>query len=331
MTSRKRGLGRGLNALFEDEEPNFSGETNDMPIVSTAAQAQSDSMIGDRSRVNMGVDQLEPSRFQPRKIFDNDALDELAESIKTHGLLQPIVVRLNPDGSGKYEIIAGERRWRASQRAQMHEVPVIIKEMSDLEALEIALIENLQREDLNPVDEAMGYKKLLDEHEYTQEQLATQLGKSRSYIANMTRLLALHNVVLAHLERGDISTGHARALITSDNAGEVVRKIIKNGLSVRDTERLVSSGLSGTKAGKTKVTAGTLPSQMPGFTGDSSGFDTTANTYTKDVDTIALEKDISNQLGMNFVIDSRDGKSGKVQVEFKSLDQLDELIKRLSV
>lgn len=299
MSTAKRGLGRGLNALFEDEEVGF-----DLP-----AQNNATDNSAARGRTTLGVDQMEPSRFQPRKIFDNAALDELAESIKSHGLLQPVLVRESHEEPGKYEIIAGERRWRAAQRAQLHDVPVIIKEMSDIEALEIALIENLQREDLNPVDEAMGYKRLLEEHGYTQEQLAGQLGKSRSYIANMVRLLGLPDVVLVHLERGDLSIGHARALITSDNAEALARQVVRDGLSVRETEALT---------------------QDAAVEGGKSGSARTSAPKGKDVDTTALEKEMSAQLGMKLTIDSRNGQSGAVRIEFKTLDQLDEVLKRLS-
>lgn len=304
MTAAKRGLGRGLNALFDDEEPQFEG-----PALATDVSNEV-SPEASRGRTVLGVDQMSPSRFQPRKVFDSESIDELAESIKNHGLIQPIVVREVANNPGEYEIIAGERRWRAAQRAQLHDVPVIIKDFSDLEALEIALIENLQREDLNPVDEAMGYKRLLEEHSYSQEKLAKQLGKSRPYIANMVRLLALPDIVLGYLERGDLSVGHARALITAENAGDLAKRVIDENLSVRETERLVSS---------------CNPSESTGSSGSSS-----PQTYQKDVDTVALEKEISAALGMSVSIDSRNGQSGHVKIQFKSLDQLDFVLKKLS-
>lgn len=306
VNPKNRGLGRGLNALFEDDEEFdvAQPQADDVSAAQTAPAQQN------RLRITVGVEQLEPSRFQPRKIFDDASIAELAESIKNHGLLQPIVVRAVADEDERYEIIAGERRWRAAQKAQLHEVPIIIKELSDLDALEIALIENLQREDLNPVDEAMGYQRLINDHDYTQEKLAKQLGKSRSYIANITRLLNLPDVVLGLLERGDITSGHARALITADNPEKLAKDIVSQGLSVRDTERLAAE-VAGREAAPSAKKASPAKPQ-------------------KDVDTIALEKDLSNHIGMRVSIDSTDGQKGKVSVEFKSLDQLDDVLKRLS-
>ncbi len=310
MTSapKKRGLGRGLNALFEDEEV-FAG----VGAALSGAPAEQGASTGlaapaaSKSRQTVGIEMLGQSLIQPRKLFEQDSLNELAKSIKVHGLLQPILVRPLKDEAGRYEIIAGERRWRAAQIAQLHEVPIIIRELSDAHALEIALIENLQREDLNPVDEAMGYERLMKEYNYTQEHLGEALGKSRSHVANMVRLLALPDIVLAHLERGDLSAGHARALITAKNPESLAKQVIAKGLNVRQTEALAAEAADRPAP---KSAANAKPA--------------------KDVDTIALEKDISNQLGMRVSIDSRDGKKGKVSIEFKSLDQLDGLLKRLT-
>ena len=296
INPKNRGLGRGLNALFEDDETGFSDD------VSGGAE-----VAAGRSRLVVGIERLEQSNLQPRKVFNDESIEELAESIRVHGLLQPILVRQSQARSDRYEIIAGERRWRAAQRAQLHEVPVIVLELSDIEALEIALIENLQREDLNPVDEAMGYKKLLDEYGHTQEQLAGALGKSRSHIANMVRLLTLPDVVLVYLERGDLSAGHARALITAEEPEELAREVVSKGLSVRQAERLAAE-------------AADRPQKSRPRGGPSS----------KDTDTIALEREVSATLGMRVSIDSRDGQKGKVSVEFKTLDQLDDLLRRLS-
>lgn len=297
MNPKNRGLGRGLNALFEDEEEFGADTVEDFPVVDAPVKA---------GGTTLGVEQLEPSRFQPRKIFDDESISELAESIKSHGLLQPIVVREDTE-NGIYEIIAGERRWRAAQKAQLHEVPVIIKEMTDLEALEIALIENLQREDLNPVDEAMGFQRLMKDYGYTQEQLAESLGKSRSYVANIVRLLNLPDLVLGYVERGDLTAGHARALVTAENPEELAKFVIEQELSVRETEKLASDNSARPQA-KSSSSKGS----------------------SKDVDTLALEKDLSDQLGMRVSIDSADGKKGKISIEFKSLDQLDEVLKKLS-
>lgn len=296
ISPKSRGLGRGLNALFEDDEE-FT------PPIDGGASAGSDG--SSKGRMLVGIEQLQQSQLQPRKLFEEESLNELAESIKTHGLLQPIIVRKN-EGEDTYEIIAGERRWRASQKAQLHEVPVIVLELTDVEALEIALIENLQREDLNAVDEAMGYQRLMNEYQYTQEQLAEQLGKSRSHIANMVRLLNLPDVVLAYLERGDLTAGHARALVPAADPEKLAREVVAKGLSVRQTEVLAAEA-----SGKTSKAAKSVKPK-------------------KDVDTLALEKDLSDNLGMRVSVDSKNGKAGKVSIAFKSLDQLDDLLKRLS-
>lgn len=297
MDPKNRGLGRGLNALFEDEEGVY-------PQVEMEGQVQG------RKREMIGVDQLEPGVGQPRNIFHDEALTELAASIKQHGVLQPLLVRENADNSGKYEIIAGERRWRAAQKAQLHEVPVIVLSITDAEAFEIALIENLQREDLDPVDEAMGYQKLIVHYDYTQEKLADSLGKSRSHIANMMRLLQLPEGVQKLLSTGKLSIGHARALITAKDAEAMAKIVIARNLSVRDTEKLVAEAEGRpAKKGKNKK-ASAEPK--------------------KDIDTLALEDDLSSKIGMRVSIDSRDGKSGKVSISFKSLDQLDELLQRLT-
>lgn len=220
--SKNRGLGRGLDALFQDESPDFMAASNeDAPINS--------------SRRLMPIENLKPGASQPRQVFDDAALNQLAESIKAHGLLQPLLVRAVSGQYDKYEIIAGERRWRAAQKAQLHEVPVITLDMDDTQALEIALVENLQREDLNPVEEAQGYKRLMDEYGHTQEKLAEAVGKSRPHVANMMRLLALPDMVLHHLESGDLTMGHARALISSNDPEGLARAVISKGLNVRET------------------------------------------------------------------------------------------------
>lgn len=266
-----------------------------------------------RARQSIPIENLYPSPFQPRKIFRQESIDELASSIRQYGVLQPLLVRKDPKNDDGYEIIAGERRWRASQQAQIHELPVVILEIDELEAYKIALIENLQREDIDPIDEAFGYQKLLEDFGQTQEQLADAVGKSRPHITNTLRLLQLSETTQAMLSDKQLSMGHARALIGVDNADEIAKKVVKQGLSVRQTEKLAANAKG---KEQTKRPRGASP----------------ANTSKpeKDADTIALENDISNALGMNVNIDSVDGKSGKLSVEFKSLDQLDELLHRLA-
>jgi ParB family chromosome partitioning protein len=295
---KKRGLGRGLNALFDDEE-SAPAQIADIP-----AEALSN------AQQKMGVDQLRPGAGQPRRIFKDESLQELADSIAQHGVLQPLLVRLDDDGM--YEIIAGERRWRAAQRAQLHEVPVVVLDLSDVQAYEVALIENLQREDLDPIDEAAGFQRLMDEYSYTQEKLAESLGKSRSYIANITRLLQLPEMVQGYLSVGDLSIGHARALITADNAQALAEEIIAKGLTVRQTEKLVS---------------GDMPSKA---SKSAAGGKKAAKAPSKGPDVLALEAELTNRIGMAVSIDSADGKSGTVSINFGSLDQMDELLQRLS-
>lgn len=298
--AKPRGLGRGLNALFDDEET-FVGA----PAVSAKTEEASSAAApaATRGRQMASIDQLQRNELQPRTHFNEDAIEQLAESLKEHGMIQPIVVR-KIDG-GKFEIIAGERRWRASQIAQLHEVPISVVEMEDKEVLEVALIENLQREDLNPVEEARGYQRLSEDHGMTQEEISKSIGKSRSHIANTMRLLNLPASVLKYLESGELSAGHARALITSTNPEALAKEIVEKGLNVRAAE-----GLGG-KPGK----------KPPGKGGAVA---------KKDTDTLALENDLSNILGMRVTIDAKNDTSGTLKIDYKSLDQMDDLILRLS-
>lgn len=300
---KSRGLGRGLNALFDDEEEVYA------PIIEQAAAGASG-----RSRQTVGIDMVSPGPTQPRRHFDDQALQELALSIREHGILQPLLVR---EGSGGFEIIAGERRWRAAQIAQLHEVPVIVLDIDDIEALKIALIENLQREDLDPIEEAAGYQRLLETYGQTQEELAKSVGKSRSHIANMIRLLGLPQSVQAHVSAGKLSMGHARTLITCDNPEDLAEEIIKGGLSVRQAEKLTADS-----SGRVQKERSRKANESAARIGPAH--------KAKDPDTLALENDMSNLLGMRVAIDTADGMSGHVKIEFKSLDQLDEVLHRLA-
>lgn len=299
----EQGLGLGLNALFAEED------TTPAAVVAIEEKIQSEP-AEIRKRHVVGVEQLSPSKFQPRKKFNEESLEQLANSIRDHGVLQPLLVREAPDNAGHYEIIAGERRWRAAQMAQLHDVPIIVLELDELDAFKIALIENLQREDLDPIDEALGYQKLLEDYDQTQEELAKAVGKSRPHITNMVRLLGLPDDVQDYVSGGALSMGHARALITADQPSELAKQVISKGLSVRQTEKLAAQA-KGVEQKKRAKPAAPKP-------------------VTKDADTTALENDISNALGMRVSIDSTDGKSGKLSVEFKSLDQLDEVLHRLA-
>ena len=304
---KNRGLGRGLDAIFGEEEIEEE--------IEIAAEANSDDdfdantiISDDLKRRTLPVEWLRPCDFQPRKHFDQDALEDLAKSIVMHGILQPIVVRPVADEENAYEIIAGERRWRASQLVQMHEVPVIIQYLDDEAVLEIALIENLQREDLTAIEEAKALQQLMDDHGHTQEKLSVTIGKSRPYIANSLRLLQLPDSVQTHVNEGRLTAGHARTLVGKDNAEELSKRIIDENLSVRAVEKLIQND-------------GKADSNKP----------SSSTSSKKDVNTVALEDEIGRILGMNVTIQtgSKSGQ-GTLKIQYKNFDQLDDVIHRLS-
>ena len=286
--NKNRGLGRGLSALMSD-------------VGDQQASAPR------RPESHIPVERIHPNPDQPRRSFDDSALADLAASIKEKGIIQPLIVRPHVTKQGDYEIVAGERRWRASQVAQLHEVPVIIRNFDDTDVLEIAIIENIQRADLNPVDEATGYRQLMDRFGHTQEQMSTALGKSRSHIANLLRLLNLPQDVLQMLTDGDLTAGHARALVGHDDAAGLARQIVQKGLSVRDAERLAK-----------KVTAPATPTPVK-------------QKVDKDADTKQIEAELSATLGMKVSIDHLpNGDGGKLVLNYGSLDQLDDLLRALA-
>ena len=288
---RQRGLGRGLSALMADIEQT-AGETG---FVNSER----------RNEMLVPVETIHPNPDQPRRHFDADDLNDLAGSIRSKGIIQPLVVRAHPVKAGEYEIVAGERRWRASQLAQLHELPVVVREFSDLDVLEIAIIENIQRADLNPIEEAIGYRQLMDKFGHTQEQMAEALGKSRPHIANVLRLLVLPEDVQRFVINGSLSSGHARALITAPNASDLARVVIARGLSVRQTEKLVKEPKA---PGKER-----------------------APKSAKDADTRALEGDLSAALKMAVSIAHNPGQEGgAITIRYKNLEQLDELCRHLA-
>ena len=286
-------LGRGLSALLGEKPGDLKGHNND-----------SGKDTADLGFSMVPIEFLVPSLLQPRKSFAQEELESLANSIKERGILQPILVRKSGERGGEFEIIAGERRWRGAQLAGIHEVPVIIKHLRDEEVLQVALIENIQRADLNALEEALGYRQLIDEFEHTQESLSRILGKSRSHIANFLRLLTLPNSIKNYLKDGKITAGHARTLVGVENATDIANKIIGDQLNVRQAEGLVKS-----------------QKNPPPKTTDPQ--------YHKDSDTLALERSLSDSLGLSVVI-GFDGRGGKVTIKYESLDQLDEIIGRLS-
>jgi ParB family chromosome partitioning protein len=291
--NKPRGLGRGLSALMADVNPE---------PVSTEVQAPRN------AEILVPIEKVVANPDQPRRQFLQEDLDDLTASIKEKGVLQPLIVR--PRDGGNYEIVAGERRWRAAQAAQLHEVPVLIRDYSDLEMMEVAIIENIQRSDLNAMEEAHSYKQLMERFGHTQERMAEALGKSRSHIANLVRLLHLPEDVRALVHERKLSAGHARALITSDNASELASKIVKGGLSVRATEALVKKDAAGIQAAAPRKPR---------------------TAAEKDADTKALEGDLSAMLRMKVSIDHKaGGESGSVTISYETLDQLDDLCNILS-
>ncbi|MBI1326561.1 MAG: ParB/RepB/Spo0J family partition protein [Alphaproteobacteria bacterium] len=305
----RRGLGRGLNALFEDEEHAYPTPKG-MVKAGEDAPTNAGATGPNAGRKVISITQLEPGKYQPRRVFDDEAIEELATSLKRHGLLQPIVVRPKKDSAG-YEIVAGERRWRAAQRAKLHEVPVIIRDLTDAETLELSIIENLQREDLNAVEEAQALKRLMDEFGHTQEALAGIIGKSRSYVANLTRLLSLPEDVLRLINEAKLSAGHARVLVTAADPLQLANEIIFGGLSVRQAEAL------GRKAPAKKGVKRAIREPA------------NKNADDKDVNLKALEQQLSLNTGLKVSIDMKDKVAGALNIEFKNLDQLDDMIKRL--
>ena len=286
--SKSRGLGRGLSALLGDENADYQSLDRVRAAKSTA------------------IENLIPNKLQPRNYFDSDKIDDLANSIREHGILQPILVRRLPDSPDQYEIIAGERRWRAAQRAQLHEIPIVIRDFNDAEVLEAAIVENVQRENLNPIEEAKGYDRLAREFSKTQDQVAQLVGKSRVHVTNMLRLLNLPDKVQQMVSDGALSAGHARALITASDPVAIAELVIKQGLNVRDTEALAKRGVEGTRS--------VLPRTKP----------------RKDADTRSLEEGLSASLGLAVAIDFRGDRGGSVKINYKTLEQLDDICQRLS-
>ena len=273
MDKIKKGLGRGLSSLI--------GETK--------VESQKN---------QLSISDLVPNKYQPRKIFDENNLEDLTNSIRERGMIQPIIVRKSAHDISKFEIIAGERRWLAAQRAGLHDVPVVITEADDLKSLEFAIVENVQRHDLNPLEEAQGYKRLIDDFSYDQEKVSKFIGKSRSHITNSLRLLTLPSDVIKLIETQKLTAGHAKILVGLENASFVATKIIEKKLSVRQAENFVQ--LFKKKKNKSKI--------------------------TKDTNIIALELSISNKIGLNVDIQNNKRNKGKISFEYKDLDQLNKIV-----
>jgi len=284
--SQKKRLGRGLASLLGDVEP--------------ARVSEEDT----RGLRRVAIDLIVRNPRNPRKTFDESDLTELAASIKDRGVVQPILVRRQPGSDAVFEIIAGERRWRAAQKAGLHEVPVVIRDADDREALELAIIENVQRSDLNAIEEAEGYERLMGDFAYNQSQLGSVIGKSRSHVANTLRLLKLSPKVRNYVVEGALSAGHARALLTADDPEGLADRIVKQGLSVRDAERLASEKIR-------------------------SAVSAAARESRKDADTRALERRLSSALGLTVTVAHRASGAGDVKISYRTLEQLDDVIHRL--
>lgn len=285
---RRPSLGRGLDALF--------GEADEADIAAASEGGEP------RAPRSLPVEFLSPGPFQPRRKFDEAEMDRLVESIRTQGVLQPILVRPVDGKADRYHIIAGERRWRAAQKAKLHEVPVVVRPMSDRDALQIAIIENVQRQDLTALEEAEGYQRLIAEFTLTQEDVAQAVGKSRSHIANTLRLLDLPDTVLAMLQEGLLTAGHARALLGCPDPEAAARTVIAKGLNVRQTEQLAR-----------EVRETPAPSRPS----------------SRDPNIVALEQDIETRLGFKVKIDTRDNTSGTIHIQYSNLDQFSAVLKRL--
>ncbi|MBN8544075.1 MAG: ParB/RepB/Spo0J family partition protein [Alphaproteobacteria bacterium] len=290
----KKGLGKGLSALMSEEY--------------STAQAN------DNAVATLPLDKLVAGKYQPRREFDVEALAELTVSIEKNGIMQPILVR--SIAGGKYEIIAGERRFRAAKHAKLKSVPVLIRDdVNDQQALELALVENIQRQDLNPLEEATGYQRLMDEFKYTQDKLSSIVGKSRSHVANLLRLLSLPEGVKKYVETGDLTMGHARALIGVEGAEKIARDIVSKQLSVRETENLVRGD----------APVQTKESHRPASNPKSAS----PRSADKSDDILQLERMLSDNLGLGVSINTRSGKAGEVTISYNSLTELDEVLRRL--
>ncbi len=294
-------LGRGLSALLGDYTGARNVVENPDPVVAGAPSAE------EMPSLDIAIDRIIPNPKQPRRTFIEAELEELSESIRTKGVIQPILVRPDPANAEMFEIIAGERRWRAARRAGLTVMPAVVREMDDREMLEIAIIENVQRSDLNAVEEAEAYKSLIDRFGRTQESVAQQVGKSREHVSNTLRLLNLPEDVREHVREGRLTPGHARALLKTSDPSAIAMTVIAKGLSVRDTEALSKVEKSGGKS-------------------DAKS----ALEIDKDVDTKALELDLQRSLGLDVDIRHVNGKGGEVRIKYAQLEQLDEICRLLS-
>ena len=305
----KKKLGKGLGALMGEVQREEPLVQDTVTSSDNAEAAIASDVAGDSPLKSLNITAIEPLPGNPRKHFDEDALEELAASIATRGVIQPIIVR--PIGKGKYQLVAGERRWRAAQKAQLHKIPALVRELSEREVMALALIENLQREDLNPVEEARAYQRLSDDEGMTQAEIARMVEKSRSHVANIQRLLALPGSVLDLVEAGQLSMGHARALVGQDEAAALAQRAVNDNLSVREIEKLVRKLAKGASGSSEK---------------DSANSSTSNNA-----DIEAVQTHLEEFLGLPVRIKAdSDPRSGQQTIRYKTLDQLDLVCQRLT-
>jgi ParB family chromosome partitioning protein len=294
---KRRGLGRGLAALIGDDAP--AGSAGVAPAATISPNT-------------VPIEFLRANPYQPRRDFTEEDLADLTQSVKEKGILQPIVVRPVSGATNSFEIVAGERRWRAAQAAKLDRVPVTVRDLTDAETLEIAIIENVQRADLNPIEEADGYQRLMDEFQYTQADVSKLIGKSRSHVANTLRLRGLPKKVRTFVASGELTAGHARAIMGHDDAVAMAKKIVADGLSVREAEALGKTGIE------------------PGGATAKANARGKVSALEKDADTRSLERNITDALGLAVSIEHKGDKGGKLVVSYTTLDQLDEICRRLA-
>lgn len=312
---QQRGLGRGLSALIGEADAPIREANKTAPA--RVGQGDSKPVEG---LLHVPLSSMVANRYQPRQHFDAEKLQDLANSIKSNGIMQPIVVRSSVDFAGKFEIIAGERRFRASEMAGLKEVPVLLRELDDTQALELAIVENIQRHDLNAIEEAQGYQRLMEEFAYTQEKLAKSVGKSRSHVANLMRLLALPEAVKQHLAKDELSMGHARALLGAEEPEQLAAEIIQQGLSVRQAEAMVKKE----KQGDAQPKKPRELSQKGGMQGRRF-----ESNQPKDDDILSLETMLTENLGLKVDINDLGGQQGQIVITYETLAQLDGVLQRL--
>lgn len=317
--SKSRGLGRGLSALISEADASAPAAPNANHKKAPKANVEDARAV--EGLLNVPISSIVANRYQPRQHFDEEKMEDLANSIKSNGIMQPIVVRSSSEFAGKFEIVAGERRFRASQMAGLKEVPILLRELDDTAALELAIVENIQRQDLNPLEEAQGYQRLMEEFGYTQEKMAKSVGKSRSHIANLLRLLVLPETIKSKVANGDLSMGHARALLAAEDPEKLADLMVAGGLSVRQAEKLVRESHA-----EPQEKAERKPREIAKPGGKAKRIETSG---PKDDDIVALESMLTENLGLKVQINDLGDQQGQIVIAYETLTQLDGILQRL--